>query len=92
VYYADTVFSHLGRFVQKWITFNEPLVTCDLGFKAGESPEGPVVVPGLSTARLFCVSVHCVCVCVSSTIHNGTICLSRSARCPSNQYQQGCIT
>jgi beta-glucosidase/6-phospho-beta-glucosidase/beta-galactosidase len=35
VYYADAVFSHLGRFVKKWITFNEPLVTCDLGFKAG---------------------------------------------------------
>jgi beta-glucosidase/6-phospho-beta-glucosidase/beta-galactosidase len=34
-YYADTVFSHLGRFVKTWITFNEPLVTCDLGFKAG---------------------------------------------------------
>lgn len=40
VYYADTVFSHLGRFVHKWITFNEPLVTCDLGFKAGETPVG----------------------------------------------------
>jgi beta-glucosidase/6-phospho-beta-glucosidase/beta-galactosidase len=35
VYYADTVFSQLGRFVRTWITFNEPLVTCDMGFKAG---------------------------------------------------------
>lgn len=38
VYYADVVFKHLGRYVGAgdWISFNEPLVTCDLGFKAGE--------------------------------------------------------
>ena len=36
VYYADQVFSQLGRFVKTWITFNEPLVTCDMGFKGGE--------------------------------------------------------
>jgi 6-phospho-beta-glucosidase len=37
VYYADTVFNQLGRFVKTWVTFNEPLVTCDMGFKAGEA-------------------------------------------------------
>lgn len=38
VYYADVAFSHLGPLMRggRWITFNEPLVTCDMGFKAGD--------------------------------------------------------
>lgn len=41
VYYADAVFGQLGPLVKTWITFNEPLVTCDLGFKAGEGVARP---------------------------------------------------
>eukprot|EP00775_Hariotina_reticulata_P011794 gene11794-11939_t len=40
VYYAEVVFRELGRFVQQWITFNEPQIICDLGFKAGLFPPG----------------------------------------------------
>lgn len=32
VYYADAVFKHLGPFVQNWMTFNEPLSICQLGY------------------------------------------------------------
>lgn len=49
VYYADTVFSHLGRFVKTWITFNEPLVTCDLGYKYGECGCGLTLFPARSS-------------------------------------------
>lgn len=76
VYYADTVFSHLGRFVQRWITFNEPLVTCDLGFKAGERP---MVAPGLLVN----------CPRVDTVWLGSAICLSFSTTSPSNQHQQG---
>ena len=36
VYYADVVFRELGQYVTYWITFNEPLVTCTLGYYEGE--------------------------------------------------------
>lgn len=35
VYFADVVFKELGQYVKYWVTFNEPLVTCILGFHAG---------------------------------------------------------
>eukprot|EP00878_Enallax_costatus_P007411 GHUV01007761.1.p1 GENE.GHUV01007761.1~~GHUV01007761.1.p1 ORF type:complete len:408 (+),score=71.37 GHUV01007761.1:665-1888(+) len=40
VYYADVVFRELGQYVKYWITFNEPLVTCTLGFYEGWFPPG----------------------------------------------------
>lgn len=36
VYYADVVFRELGQYVTNWITFNEPLVTCTLGYYTGK--------------------------------------------------------
>ena len=63
VYYADAVFSHLGRFVKTWITFNEPLVTCDLGFKAGGYRrawvgEFGVVVGGVCVGEAHRLATH----------------------------------
>lgn len=36
VYYADVVFKELGPLVKYWVTFNEPLVTCMLGYYLGK--------------------------------------------------------
>lgn len=36
VYYADVVFQELGQYMKHWVTFNEPLVTCSLGYYVGE--------------------------------------------------------
>ncbi|KIY98128.1 beta-glucosidase [Monoraphidium neglectum] len=41
VYYADTLFRELGPLVKLWMTFNEPLSICELGFSAG------VFAPGI---------------------------------------------
>lgn len=35
-YYADAVFAELGQHVQSWVTFNEPLVVCETGYKIGQ--------------------------------------------------------
>lgn len=40
-YYSDVVFRELGALVRSWVTFNEPLVVCDLGFKAGACGRRP---------------------------------------------------
>ncbi|WIA08142.1 hypothetical protein OEZ85_007598 [Tetradesmus obliquus] len=39
-YYADVVFRELGRFVSHWVTLNEPLVTCSMGYQSGVFPSG----------------------------------------------------
>jgi beta-glucosidase/6-phospho-beta-glucosidase/beta-galactosidase len=36
VYYAEVVFRELGRYVQQWLTFNEPSIICEFGYKAGQ--------------------------------------------------------
>lgn len=62
VYYADVVFKHLGRYVGAgdWISFNEPLVTCDLGFKAGEGLElgRQCALRALLERCLHCMQTH----------------------------------
>ena len=35
LYYADVVFKHLGPLVTDWMTFNEPLSICQLGYDYG---------------------------------------------------------
>lgn len=35
VYYAETVFRELGHLVRHWITFNEPMSICQLGYGIG---------------------------------------------------------
>ncbi|KIZ04410.1 beta-glucosidase [Monoraphidium neglectum] len=41
VYYADTLFRELGPLVKLWMTFNEPMSICDLGYGQG------VFAPGI---------------------------------------------
>lgn len=41
VYYADVLFRELGPLVKLWMTFNEPLSICELGYSAG------VFAPGI---------------------------------------------
>ncbi|KAI8476896.1 MAG: beta-glucosidase 1B [Monoraphidium minutum] len=41
VYYADTLYRELGPLVKLWMTFNEPLSICDLGYGSG------VFAPGI---------------------------------------------
>lgn len=36
MYYAEVVFRELGRYVQQWLTFNEPQVICEVGYKKGQ--------------------------------------------------------
>ena len=38
--YARLVFGNFGDRVKKWITFNEPLVTCDHGYALGQKAPG----------------------------------------------------
>jgi len=33
VYYADTIFTHLGDLVTQWMTFNEVISICELGYQ-----------------------------------------------------------
>lgn len=33
LYYADTLFKHLGDLVDQWITFNEVISICELGYQ-----------------------------------------------------------
>ena len=40
-YYADVLFRELGPYVKLWMTFNEPLSICELGYSKG------VFAPGL---------------------------------------------
>eukprot|EP00877_Chromochloris_zofingiensis_P010272 jgi/Chrzof1/5499/Cz16g05160.t1 len=35
IYYADIVFEHLGPLVKHWLTFNEPMSICHLGYGIG---------------------------------------------------------
>lgn len=42
VYYADAVFQHLGDLVDEWMTFNEVISICELGY------ERDTFAPGVS--------------------------------------------
>jgi beta-glucosidase/6-phospho-beta-glucosidase/beta-galactosidase len=33
LYYADTLFKHLGDIVDQWMTFNEVISICELGYQ-----------------------------------------------------------
>lgn len=33
LYYADTLFTHLGDLVDQWLTFNEVISICELGYQ-----------------------------------------------------------
>lgn len=34
-YYADIAFEHLGPYIKHWLTFNEPMSICQLGYGVG---------------------------------------------------------
>eukprot|EP00882_Tetradesmus_deserticola_P016704 GHRQ01017859.1.p1 GENE.GHRQ01017859.1~~GHRQ01017859.1.p1 ORF type:complete len:286 (+),score=117.14 GHRQ01017859.1:118-975(+) len=40
VYYADVVFQQLGRYVRHWLTFSDPMATCQLGYGVGAYAPG----------------------------------------------------
>ena len=46
--YADIVFQHLGPYVKHWLTFNEPMSICQLGYGVGVHAPG---VRGASKAQ-----------------------------------------